>query len=163
MSWNNAATNYQRRTLHVRTLAANLFDLGQILGCVGTEHFCAHTIPIVATISDICEPSGSKRNVAMLRYVLREYARTWQDLLRNTDSPEDANTLSPEVNRHVRSLESLCSVSNKVLRLSSACLPGRGCRRESRHRRPATTLRCSYPLETPKSWRAWLRAPRIIC
>ena len=92
----------------MKSLAANLFDFGQVLGGIGSERFYAHTIPIVVTFPDICEPSGIKCDIALLCDVLREYARAWQDCLRSANAPEDANTLSPEVKHHVRSLQSLC-------------------------------------------------------
>ena len=62
----NAASSGQRRAQRVKSLAANLFDFGQVLGGVGSERFYAHTIPIVAAFPDICEPSGSESDVTLL-------------------------------------------------------------------------------------------------
>ena len=62
----NAASSGQRRAQRVKSLAANLFDSGQILGGVSSELFYAHTIPIVAAFPDVYEPSGSESDIALL-------------------------------------------------------------------------------------------------
>ena len=61
----------------------------------------------MATSPNVCEPSGSECDVALLRDIVREYARTWQDCLCTTNSPEDTNALSPKVKFHVRGIKCL--------------------------------------------------------
>ena len=66
ISWNKRCLECQRRTQHIKSPAANLFDFGQVLGGVSSERLDAHTIPIVAAFPDLCEPSGSEGDITLL-------------------------------------------------------------------------------------------------
>jgi len=66
ISWNKRCHELSNaRTTCVRSLAANLFGSGQILGCVGAERFCTYKISTVATFPNICKPSRSEFEVAL--------------------------------------------------------------------------------------------------
>ena len=53
-------------TQRVKSLVANLFDSGQILGGVSSERFDAYTIPIIVAFPDICELSRSESDITLL-------------------------------------------------------------------------------------------------
>ena len=61
----------------------------------------------MASFPNIREAPGCECDVPLFGDVLREYAGTRKDGLRAADSPENANTLSPEVEVHIWSFKCL--------------------------------------------------------
>jgi len=61
--------SHKRRPLREILPATYLLDYRQILGRVDAERFHAYTIPVVVTLPNIREPSGSECNVTLFRDV----------------------------------------------------------------------------------------------
>ena len=66
ISWNKRCHELLKAGTHVRSLAANLLDFGQVVGRVGPERFYAHTTPTMAASPNIGEASGSERDITLL-------------------------------------------------------------------------------------------------
>ena len=113
----------------------------------------------MASFPNVREAPRCECDVPLLRDILQEYAGTWKDGLCAADSPEDANTLSPDVEVHIWSLESLREGSAGPSDCHQVCPPDRGYRRELKRRRLGATSWHSCPPETPAPWREYLGTP----